>query len=309
MAHYVAQLDDRQVEEACRHTHPFWGRRRTLEEHTERSFRQLETAGPALLRYVGWVDGTGAVLCALKRYSVLLAVPTSSGMRQVRTVGIGSVFTAEGHRGQGAARSLLRVVLEEAREHGDEAALLYSDIAPSFYARLGFVEYPAVDFTAATEALPHEGALTTRPAAPEDTERLRTWYEASYPEDFLRCVRDPALWRYFHWHNSGGEVSILGDGDGDVGYVHLRPAGDVLSVEEWAAPAVSPPRLWATLRTLADAAGASRITGWLRPDQIDARFAPSHRDRAIPMVADLTGDLGLPAIDPQRSHFSPVDHF
>jgi GNAT superfamily N-acetyltransferase len=309
MPRYVPQLDDEQFREACRQTHPFWGRGRTLEEHTQRSFAQMREAGPGLLRRVGWVSESGELLCALKRYAVLLAVPGPDGPRQVRAVGIGSVFTAEPYRGRGAASALLRAVLTEAREAGDEAALLYSDIDPAFYARLGFHEFPALDVSAPVEALPAEGALATRPSTSQDEEQLRAWYDASFPAACLRPARDAALWRFFRWWNTARPEYILSDGGREVGYLHVTPRGRTLVVEEWAAPGIPAPRLWATVRQLARDAGADRVEGWLRQDQIDDRFTLSPRNWGIPMVADLTGTLNLSGIAPASTHFGSIDHF
>jgi predicted GNAT family acetyltransferase len=269
----------------------------------------MRAAGPALLRRAGWVNESGELLCALKRYAVLLAVPAPDGPRQVRAVGIGSVFTAEAHRGRGAASALLRAVLAEAQEAGDEAALLYSDIDPAFYARLGFREFPAVDVSAPVETLPENGALTTRCAESQDEERLRDWYEASYPASFLRPARDIALWRFFRWWNTAELGHVLLEGPRELGYVHCRARGGTLTVEEWAAPGVEPARLWATVRRLADKAGTERIQGWLRQDQVDGRFTLSRRDWGIPMIADLAGTLNLEQVDPAHSHFGSIDHF
>lgn len=309
MARYIANLDQEQFVEACRQTHPFWGGTLTLELHVERNLAQMRAAGPGLLRRVGWIDENGELLAALKWYSVLLRVPGPAGPRTVRTVGIGSVFTSERHRKRGAATALLRAVLEEARAAGEEAALLYSDIDPAFYARLGFREFPSLDFAAPVSALPTEGALETRPAASQDEERLQGWYESSYPTTFLRPARDIALWRFFRWWNAGATDHLLFDRGREVGYLSVAPKGATLDVEEWAAPGIDPPRLWATLRRLANDCGADRVDGWLRQDQVDARFTRTRRPMAVPMVVDLAGTLSLQQLDPAQSHFGSLDHF
>jgi hypothetical protein len=139
---------------------------------------------------------------------------------------------------------------------------------------------------------------------------LREWYDASYPATFLRPARDAALWRFFRWMNADEQPDlILSDGARDVGYLQVEPRGSVLEVVEWAAPSVTASRVWATVRVLAEATGAERVSGWLRPDQVDARFTPTRRPQAIPMIADLAGTLRLAAIPPERTHFSAIDHF
>jgi predicted N-acetyltransferase YhbS len=62
--------------------------------------------------------------------------------RAVRVAGIGAVFTPPSHRRRGAARELLERLLEHVsmdRAHGADVALLFSEIGPEYYARLGFI--------------------------------------------------------------------------------------------------------------------------------------------------------------------------
>jgi GNAT superfamily N-acetyltransferase len=58
--------------------------------------------------------------------------------RPVRVAGIGAVFTTPAARGRGAARELIDRLLERAAADGAELALLFSEIGPGYYARLGF---------------------------------------------------------------------------------------------------------------------------------------------------------------------------
>src|SRR5262249_3552849 len=140
---YVALLDRAQIAEACRQHQALWGADVSPAAHAARVLRRLETAGPELLRYVGLVDPRGRLVSALLRYSLLLRQGASA---PVRAVGIGAVFTRPSARGRGAASALLRAVMDEGRDLGYAAALLYSDIDPAFYERLGFVALPARDF-------------------------------------------------------------------------------------------------------------------------------------------------------------------
>jgi predicted N-acetyltransferase YhbS len=302
---YLPELDAAQIAEACRQTHPLWGGGRSLKEHTARNLRRLAEAGPHL-RYAGLVDARGELLASLKCYEILLACP---GAGVVPALGIGAVFTALPRRRLGAATKLLEAALAEARARGDAAALLYSDIAPAFYARLGFLECPALDLAAEVSALPREGALATRPALREDEGRCLAWYEASYPRDFLRPARDEARWRLFRAKNAAGEELILSDGGRELGYLSVVPESEVLWIDEWAAPEVPAPRLFATLRALAEAAGARRLVGWMRRDTGAPWLSARRRDQAIPMVADLSGGLGLAEVPPEKMHFWSVDHF
>jgi GNAT superfamily N-acetyltransferase len=61
--------------------------------------------------------------------------------RPIRVAGIGAVFTQPAHRKRGAAKALLERLLEHASTNGAhkaDVALLFSEIGPEYYARLGF---------------------------------------------------------------------------------------------------------------------------------------------------------------------------
>ena len=63
--------------------------------------------------------------------------------RPIQIAGLGAVFTSPASRGRGAARDLIERMLERAEADGADLALLFSEIGPDYYARLGFE--PIVD--------------------------------------------------------------------------------------------------------------------------------------------------------------------
>ena len=89
--------------------------------------------GKAHLRRLALVDGD-EVLASAKLY----AFDAVLDGRPIRVAGIGAVFTAEARRGRGAARELIERLLERASADGADLALLFSEIGPDYYARLGF---------------------------------------------------------------------------------------------------------------------------------------------------------------------------
>ncbi|MCU1386172.1 MAG: hypothetical protein JWL71_4869 [Acidobacteria bacterium] len=58
--------------------------------------------------------------------------------KPIQVAGIGAVFTPPASRGRGAARELIARLLERATNDGADLALLFSEIGPDYYARLGF---------------------------------------------------------------------------------------------------------------------------------------------------------------------------
>ena len=99
---------------------------------------QLATPwGRAHLHRTALVDASrgSSVLASLKEYRFEAVLDG----RPIRVVGIGAVFTQPAHRRRGHARALLERVLERAAGDGCDLALLFSEIDPAYYARLGFV--------------------------------------------------------------------------------------------------------------------------------------------------------------------------
>lgn len=93
--------------------------------------------GRAHLSRVALVD-RGDVHASAKLY----AFDATLDGRSMRVAGIGAVFTQPAHRRRGAAKELLERLLDRASKdgaHKADIALLFSEIGPEYYARLGFV--------------------------------------------------------------------------------------------------------------------------------------------------------------------------
>ena len=58
--------------------------------------------------------------------------------RPIQIAGLGAVFTSPASRRRGAGRELIERLLERAAADGADLALLFSEIGPDYYARLGF---------------------------------------------------------------------------------------------------------------------------------------------------------------------------
>jgi predicted N-acetyltransferase YhbS len=89
--------------------------------------------GRSHLDRVALVDGD-KLLASAKRYGF---DATLDG-KPLRAIGLGAIFTQPGHRGSGAARHLVEEILAAAAAEGIGLALLFSEIGPDYYARLGF---------------------------------------------------------------------------------------------------------------------------------------------------------------------------
>lgn len=312
---YVPRLDDALVAEAATQTHVIWSGGRTLEAHIEGQRAQLRRAGPAILRYTGLLDESGRLVAGIKRYGLSVSVP---GGGKAPGVGIGAVFTRPDARGTGAASELLRAVLDEARADGVALALLFSDIDPGFYERLGFVSLPSLEHTATVSALPAETTLDVRPSTPEDEPWMLETNDASWDPAFVRPARTLEILRYFRFRNHGDLGWILRRDGRDVGYVlaalhdgkrddGAEPPPRTLWVDEWAAPGIPREEVLGAIRRIALTEGAAHVASWLPPHLEGEPFVAQNRSTAIAMVRALGGPI--PSIDPGQTFFGSLDHF
>jgi len=119
-------------------TFPVWGERLDRAGYARYNRAQLGTPwGSAHLRRVALVDG-GRLLATAKRYSLVGRIDG----RPVKILGLGAVFTPIAERGHGHAATLLRRLMDDAAAEGFGLALLFSEIDPRYYERLGFRRLP-----------------------------------------------------------------------------------------------------------------------------------------------------------------------
>jgi GNAT superfamily N-acetyltransferase len=115
-------------------TFPVWGDGLSRRGYGQWNLAQLKTRwGQDHLHRVGLVDGD-VVLASAKRYLFDGLVDD----RPVKILGIGAVFTPEAHRGRGLAAELIQQMMIDGSARGCTWALLFSEIGPEYYERLGF---------------------------------------------------------------------------------------------------------------------------------------------------------------------------
>ena len=109
------------------------------------------------MRLLALVD-RDEVLASAKLYSFEATLDA----RPIRVAGIGAVFTPPARRGRGAARALIDQVLECAAADGADVALLFSEIGPDYYARLGFSAIATTDRRLRVARSDRRGAPSSR---------------------------------------------------------------------------------------------------------------------------------------------------
>jgi hypothetical protein len=138
---------------------------------------------------------------------------------------------------------------------------------------------------------------------------LLAWRRESLPVGTIRTAPDAERWRFFTRKGSSPAPRLLCDGGQTLGYLCAAPHPRGLWVEELAAPGVAVERILATLRALAEACQAEYLVGWAWPAAWKASLQVQTRPRAVPMLADLCGDLCLSSQAPNLVHWWSSDHF
>ena len=127
---------------------------------------QVATAwGRTHLRRWALVDSSD-LLASAKTYAF---AGTLDG-RAISIVGIGAVFTQPSHRGRSHAADLVERLLDRAARSGADLALLFSEIGPEYYARLGFTLLPTCDVTLHVVESPRHGAPAVLVRAGDDSD-------------------------------------------------------------------------------------------------------------------------------------------
>lgn len=253
------------------------------------------TYGKKYFRTLALTDETGAVLASCKRYERTLHF----GERKLTAVGIGAVFTPPQRRGGGYATAMLAMVLDAARAAGHDAAYLFSDIHPAFYAQLGFVELPSRSISLRADSLSAARAPVS-PIAASDAAAVRRCFERTEALRPWGFVRAPVVWdwialrnRQGSEHPSGAFVQLgIRRGKSIIAYVMgvRDPQRDAFVLDEFGfADLEGRGRIPALIRSAAG--DLRRITGWLPPEGVRdllPRGSVRRRTGAIFMMAPLS---------------------
>jgi len=145
-------------------TFPLWGDGLTRKGYGHWNIAQERTDwGTGHLRRFALMDGA-RVLSSAKRYDLSLWLKG----RRVSALGVGAVFTPESQRGHGHAPAIVKALEDQARIEGAEVSLLFSEIGPHYYARLGYTQIPLQ--TVEVEVNEKDGAPAMLVRAGEDAD-------------------------------------------------------------------------------------------------------------------------------------------
>lgn len=263
-------------------------------------------------RYMVYRHGC-TVVSSCKLYSLEL---TSHG-KIYSFAGLGAVFTGKTYRGLGYGRAMLSQIIELCRRRDVKGLLLFSDIGPDFYNKLGFNEVSAREFAI---YLPEPNsqkseitALKQALSSPCHDIRLVglenkhiAWLNQLYTRWLRRqpygVLRSDQYWhyklakeQYLHsksqWQWPRLELAILESGPQETGYAIFEYSTKTLRALEVIGPSSVQLRLWRGLLLLALQRGARRIRGWEGSSPIFLRCRTfTARDWGIPMILSLCKD-------------------
>lgn len=302
-----------ELEAAHRNVHDVWSRGLPLDEHVRRRL-----AAPIHQRarwYVGCVDGR--VVTSLGAYRIEFHVNS----RVVSGMAIGSVHTLGEFRGQGLAPRLLQWVEAHEQAGGVRISMLYSDIDPEFYARLGYRLCPSlegwIDISSTGTQPRHDGpeAVGLQRIDPAEHLATLTALYADYHERLPLAVhRGDEYWRHLLQRRPHDEFHLFIDAEGAAeAYVRLAQVDDALRITDYALrshDATLAQRLYREVIRLGEQRGVARVGGWL-PDTPGSRamFALRPRQRELTMLKSLDDAIELTeeAIAATH-HFAEIDH-
>jgi predicted N-acetyltransferase YhbS len=278
-------------------TAPMWAGRRTFDEYVDQTLEIARSPyGRRHYRTIGLYDGS-TLVTSFKRYerSVL------NGGRRLRAIGFGAVFTPPEYRGRGYASVMIAMALDQARNEGYEAAYLFSDIRPQFYAALGFRALASRRIWLRADALP---TARLRPAwlGDDDWNGVRHVYELCERGRSEGFARSATSWGFIRMrmdhdseHQAGRQTNlVVRRRRGIAAYVFgvRAPEHDAYFFDEYGfADAAAAAEIPALLR--AAAGDLRRVTGWLPPSgarELLPSGAVRRRSRAIFMMAPLRPD-------------------
>jgi GNAT superfamily N-acetyltransferase len=301
--------------DAYRNVHDLWGGGVSLDEYLRRRLKSVQHNRAAW--YVGCVDDR--VVTSLGCYPIFMRMHG----QVLPTMAVGAVYTVPECRGRRYAPQLIEHVEHDQNSRGILISLLYSDIKPSYYERLGYSVCAGweANFETAT-AIKSTGTLT---AAENPTELIRCsrhecgnaikdLHESYHSQFSVSIARDTLYWEYLLAKDTGDEYFQLQDkSDKPIGYVRLRASERTMTIRDFAVADRTGQDLGALLMGVVRAAstrGIAHIGGWL-PDHPAAREIGPVVQRQIEITMLKSLDSSIVIGDDVREaaqHFIEIDH-
>jgi predicted N-acetyltransferase YhbS len=312
------------LEQILDETFPVWGEGLARDAYGKYNRAQAETPwGAANLRRVALVDDGGRLLASAKRYNLEAVL---DGER-VKVLGLGAVFTPQAHRGHGYGAELLRLMMDAAAAEGFGLALLFSEIAPSYYEHLGFRLVPTnqVSLSIRPGKRPGPLAISMRSGDRGDIASIVEMNTSARDGYRFALVRDRdyvgfAIAKKRLLAASGApdrrrvEFFVVEEGGRAAAYVVLLEVGAFAMLTECGDRDPSGARVGAMLQTILarDAASLAHLRAWLPPDFVPPQVEVVAHE--VPTVSMMMRPLGrqvwpAPPLEPRDILWWHADAF
>ena len=294
---------------AHRNVFDIWSKGMPLDEHVHHRLNS-----PSHVR-ARWFVGTlgGRVVTSLGCYPVSFWILGE----ELPGIAIGSVYTLTEFRGCGFAPRLLDWVERYERERQAALSVLYSDIDPDYYARLGYVKCPAYEGWREPKSVPTDTNSKSRLVVFSPMKHLPAMmrlYESYHSAAPLAFARGADYWTMLLQKFADDRFYALENQSGNWdGYARIGVKGSAWRITDFALADQSDEladELYAALFHLAAHGGAERFGGWLPDGAVTRKYwelAP--RKTEITMVKPLawSRELGDELIA-STSRFCELDH-
>jgi predicted acetyltransferase len=294
--------------EAFGNFHDIWGRELPVEEHVQARLQNSKYNNAQW--YVGRLQGRVVTACGC--YAMQLCIDG-----QIESAyALGEVHTLAEVRGRGFAPQLLGFVEQDQHAAGRTVSVLYSDIAPSYYERLGYVPCSCPQGWAdpRTNGSAEAKGATLTPFDPaRELPAMADFYERYHSRLPLWVARPPSYWQYLVLRNPEDEFYYIAADGQRIGYIRVVLTADELKVRDFALLDTSDEAgraLIAGVTALAHAREVNRVGGWMPATGVFREgFRISDRSRELTMVKPLVQRLSIRASHRAAGeHLHEIDH-
>ncbi len=270
--------------EAYRNSHEAWGEGSSVAEYVKKCLQSTRNE-----RCEWWVlTRDSSVLSSLALFSIDFWV---SG-KQLSGFGIGAVHTRSDARKKGLAGQLCRHAIDLARNRGCQVGLLFSDVSPAYYERMGFkifldTIYQCKDIKAL--AAMGTAVALEKMCATKNRKWIQETYHHHHQSVSLGIARSAQYWDGNLKENDDLEFFSIQKEDENIGYVRvfrnknvLIPIEIILSLGE---DAFICSHVYRALAATAVQHNIDVIRGWLLPPiDIFSHFISKQRNKSHPML-------------------------
>ena len=245
---------------AFRNVHEFWGGDSQIDNFVKQ--RLVSPHHQRATWYVGCVDGT--VACSLGAFPFELGLADSIEP----AIFIGCVHTRPEDRGQGFVPQLFEFVENAEQQAGVKWSLLFSDIAPSYYERLGYQVSAAPNICIKSNTSVTEGdCFKLQPFdSTEHLQALSNIYQQHFQEKPFFIHRNDDHWEHIvQQHKDDQWFWLCSDTGETVGYVLLQTSQGNTVLKDFALQNPTTEQLRRCLATLSHYCNKQHldeIVGW-----------------------------------------------